>query len=781
MSMNNRPRLALASLLLVSSPLSALAQVHGKMGGGSNATMPGLIPGASLTNSGSVSMPLMPAANLNGMLAAPVPTVNSAMTPAASMVALDRSPAISLDGSEAKSRDVDAPAPTSEVPADDSVITHLIGHFWDDVYAGSIVNGALSEGWGDYALRRSPKISFDGSSPKSDGSLPTVPLTSRAIELNRSFSNFLDADNYTSRRFERIFLDFQSVNFSKLEISKVWKTNSERTVIRANALVGESVKLALRADYRMVSINLYVPGFFLKYFGAAMTPTERAQLTSVRDTLSELYELALAMSKPEGRNVKSLTKKILAAANAPVVALTQEAPTYAKSLYYGSNETELVPPASKNYVGSWVNYALGRSPEKISFDGSTAKDAKPALNPASPRLQFTAGMDEEQRQVFEAEFSKQDKRRLSNFLSPVIGRKRGQVELSVESAMDSEQFPQYFMPYKIGLAVRTGAKRVNYGHFFAGLNTYTGEIVYAWTKQQGRAMRAPVTGPEAAGSSEEILIDIGAAVELYHGKGSAQVESYDTKAFDLKKSVAAWEKFPNSGPTYYKTTSGVDKTIAQLKTEERLQSSLTAAFLAKTLDHLQKTGRLKAVLSRTVLSTDKTLKSHFFLRIYTKDGYVLNVHFAFGRAPIMKLAASKPKETASSLKIFSEIKEKVYVHKGIKLDNPYDMAKFKLKEPVAGLEKLLSDDTAHQYKTTVGADDVISLLKNDTGLHLWLREGTAAYLATRLEEMKASKLLKTVVARTAVYDDKARTAFYFFVIFANDGHALHLRFKMGDL
>ena len=69
----------LVSIALSLAPLSAVAQMHGQMGAKSNVIMPGLLPGASLNNAGSVYMPLMPTTNLNGALVAPTPTVNVAV------------------------------------------------------------------------------------------------------------------------------------------------------------------------------------------------------------------------------------------------------------------------------------------------------------------------------------------------------------------------------------------------------------------------------------------------------------------------------------------------------------------------------------------------------------------------------------------------------------------------------------------------------------------------------------------------------------------------------
>ena len=164
LSMNNRPRLALVCLFLVSGPLPAFAQIHGQIAGGSSARLPGLISSASLINSGSVSTPLMPTVSLNGVMAAPAPTANAVIsapivvngaslnaigveaaahakpTPAAetgahhSLVDLSRqSPAVSFDGGLERSGDIDAPSRATRAPVTEADMPNsYVATFRDD-------------------------------------------------------------------------------------------------------------------------------------------------------------------------------------------------------------------------------------------------------------------------------------------------------------------------------------------------------------------------------------------------------------------------------------------------------------------------------------------------------------------------------------------------------------------------------------------------------------------------------------------------------------------------
>ena len=431
----------LVSVVLTLAPLSAVAQMHGQMGGKSNASMPGLIPGASMTNSGSVSMPLMPTANLNATLAAPAPTVHSAMAPAA-----------------------------------------------------------------------------------------VTP---------------------------------------------------------------------------------------------AATPA-------------------------------------------------QEKPVYAKSLYDGGDEkTELVSPASQRYSGSWVNWALGRSPEKISFDGSEAKSGDVDGTAAASENPTTAASSVE----------------LLNRLAGVASEDHANWGFSYVQSYDMAKFDisgaisdmKEFWPNDVELKMTVGVDKViSLLQTDPGINLWLKDgaadiAAVLGTMQKAGLLKAviartdkvaadehgtaylyfdvyandgniarmhfvmthndlPGIDPKTAAAapiqtSKTFLKEIAAKVE---GTGSTLVENYDTAKFDLNKSIAALEKRLDDGPSYkYRTIVGADKIIDLLETDGEIKFRLkdNAKFLSARLAALQKAGLLKAVFACEKIDADGTYTLISYFKIYTNDGKVLHLHF----------------------------------------------------------------------------------------------------------------------------------------------------------
>lgn len=165
---------------------------------------------------------------------------------------------------------------------------------------------------GGVAVSDVPQKARPGSKLRPAPWTPPATWSPKEIALYRSFEKWLSSDDYISLRFERDLSDFQAANFTKRELSEVWKATAERTLIRIKPLVEGSVKLALGGDFAMVARDLYVPTALLEGFGLVARAAEVKQLRSLRDTLNKLYELSLEMSRARGSKIKSLTKEILA-------------------------------------------------------------------------------------------------------------------------------------------------------------------------------------------------------------------------------------------------------------------------------------------------------------------------------------------------------------------------------------------------------------------------------------------------------------------------------------
>ena len=130
--------------------------------------------------------------------------------------------------------------------------------------------------------------------------------------------------------------------------------------------------------------------------------------------------------------------------------------------------------------------------------------------------------------------------------------------------------------------------------------------------------------------------------------------------------------------------------------------------------------------------------------------------------------------------LLSAIGKHVDLNNGSALIESYDRTKFDLDKSVAALEERLSNEGPnYQYKTTIGANNVVTLLKTDAGINSWLK-GDATYLAKRLKEMEDSRRLRAVFARTVKVTGETYTVLFYFEIYTYDGDVMHLHFAMGD-
>ncbi|MEK7388780.1 MAG: hypothetical protein AAB036_03695 [Elusimicrobiota bacterium] len=146
-----------------------------------------------------------------------------------------------------------------------------------------------------------------------------------------------------------------------------------------------------------------------------------------------------------------------------------------------------------------------------------------------------------------------------------------------------------------------------------------------------------------------------------------------------------------------------------------------------------------------------------------------------------KLALSSPKAARkSSAEMLEKIAANVELNNGGASVETYDAAAFDLKKSVEAMERRLSDDGPdYQYKTTIGLDAILDLLRNDESVSSWLNQD-AVFLARSLKKLKADGLLKDVFARTVLTTERTYTVLFYFEIFTTDGKVLHLHFAMGD-